>query len=245
MTIHTNGIQAVLFDLDGTLRHNRPASSQVFFDFAVELGAPRSREGQRKALQWQHAYFADSPELRADEKRFADDESAFWHNFARHSLLAYGCPPDQSARLADPLHRRMREEYQPEDWVPEDVSTTLKDLQAAGFTLGVVSNRDEPLAGYLESIGICEYLDFSLAAGEVASWKPSRRIFQRALELSTVEPRQALYVGDNYYADVVGAQRAGLQPVLIDPEGIFPDARCPVIHTIGDVLDVIADLGEA
>jgi FMN phosphatase YigB (HAD superfamily) len=28
-------------------------------------------------------------------------------------------------------------------------------------------------------------------------------------------------VGDSYFADVVGAQRAGIRPVLFDPHGVF------------------------
>ena len=38
-----------------------------------------------------------------------------------------------------------------------------------------------------------------------------------------------MYVGDNYFADVIGARRAGLRPVLYDPRGIYPDASCEVI----------------
>jgi FMN phosphatase YigB (HAD superfamily) len=50
-----------------------------------------------------------------------------------------------------------------------------------------------------------------------------------------IEPGQAVYVGDNYFADVIGAQRAGMRAVLIDPEGLFPEADCPVIHKISEL----------
>jgi FMN phosphatase YigB (HAD superfamily) len=42
-------------------------------------------------------------------------------------------------------------------------------------------------------------------------------------------PEQTLYIGDNYFADVVGARRAGLRPVLYDPKGLFHEPGCPVI----------------
>jgi len=48
-------------------------------------------------------------------------------------------------------------------------------------------------------------------------------------------PEETLYIGDNYYADVVGAQEAGMVAVLIDRERIFPDPDCPTIYEIGEL----------
>ena len=52
-------------------------------------------------------------------------------------------------------------------------------------------------------------------------------------------PDETVYVGDNYYADVVGARRAGLQPVLYDPHLIFPDADCITICSLDKLIPVI------
>jgi hypothetical protein len=30
-----------------------------------------------------------------------------------------------------------------------------------------------------------------------------------------------------------------LRPVLLDPDGLFPEAACPVIHTIGGLRSVL------
>ena len=42
-------------------------------------------------------------------------------------------------------------------------------------------------------------------------------------------------MGDNYYADVIGARRAGLMPVLYDPQGIFPDPDCASIASFDEL----------
>lgn len=231
-----NRTRAVLFDLDGTLRHNRPDSNQVFFDHACALGLTDSEDGRRRALRWAHAYFAQSEELLQDRESFGDDEGAFWKNYARRYLTAFGCPPARVDALAAQIHEYMAEEYQPEDWVPPEVPGILQSLQAAGYTVGVVSNRHEPLEDYLQSLELRQYLDFTLAAGEVGSWKPDGRIFSHALALAGVEAGEAMYIGDNYFADVVGAGRAGLRPVLVDPLGIFPEAECTVLGSVGELL---------
>ena len=86
-----------------------------------------------------------------------------------------------------------------------------------------------------------DYFEFTYVAAEVDAWKPDPRIFDRALELSTSTPGQVIYVGDNYYADIIGANNAGLQPVLLDEKGIFPDAECVVIERVGELVDLLLD----
>jgi putative hydrolase of the HAD superfamily len=89
-------------------------------------------------------------------------------------------------------------------------------------------------------MGLFEFFDFTLVAGEVNAWKPDPRIFQEALQRTGSRPDKTLYVGDNYFADVVGSRRAGLRPVLLDPERIFIEADCPVIGSIGDLPGLLA-----
>jgi len=63
----------------------------------------------------------------------------------------------------------------------------------------------------------------------VNAFKPDLAIFEEALRRAGTSAAQTIYVGDNYYADAVGARRAGLRPVLYDPSGLFPDPGCEVI----------------
>ena len=46
-------------------------------------------------------------------------------------------------------------------------------------------------------------------------------------------------MGDNYYADVVGPRRAGLRPVLYDPNGIFPEAHCDMIQSFDELNSIL------
>ncbi len=234
-----NGIRAVLFDLDGTLRHNRPSAQLTFFQFASESGFSSSPEQQRQALRWAHSYWADSEELRTDLQKHPDDENGFWLLYAEKHLRAAGCPPDLAAANAAEVHERMRLEYQPEDWVPPEVPETLRQLRERGYTVGVVSNRDDPLGPLLEALQIAPLVQFSLAAGEVSSWKPKPGIFQRALDLAGSQAHETIYVGDNYFADIVGARGVGIYPVLLDPEGVFPEANCRVIEAVRDIITLL------
>lgn len=235
-----NGIRAICFDLDGTLRHSRPTFAEAFFDIAARLGVPDSRESRREAARWLQYYWAKSDKLVSDRETFAGQDDAFWSNHARLFLEALGCSSEQAVGLAPAASQRMIDEFKPQDWVPPDVPLTLQALKSAGYNLAVVSNRTKPYLEQLETLNLASYFEFTLNAGEVGCWKPDPRIFLRAIERFDIRPSQCLYVGDNYYADVVGASSAGLKPVLIDPEGLFPEAGCPIITKISDLPELLS-----
>lgn len=133
----------------------------------------------------------------------------------------------------------MTHHHQPAAWVPPDVPETLSALRAAGYQLALVTNRNRPCQDELAELGLLDYFELALTAGEAGTWKPDPAIFALALQRLGATAEAVIYVGDNYYADVVGARRAGLQPVLLDPQDVFPDADCPVIRTIGELPSLI------
>lgn len=233
-------IRAVLFDFDGTLRHNEPLAHHFFFDHAVALGAVDSARNRRQALHWSHQYWKGDGDVVADAERYVFDTPAFWLNYAHRYLLAFNCSPEQAETLAPELTRHMHEDYAPVHQADPDAHATLQALRDAGLVVGVVSNRDQPYTRLLETLDLAPLFDFSLAAGEVQSWKPDPQIFLHALERSGTLPGETVYVGDNYFADVVGARRAGLLPVLYDREGVFPEADCPVIETLAALQPLIS-----
>jgi FMN phosphatase YigB (HAD superfamily) len=231
-----DGIRAILFDLDGTLRHSRPSYNDVFFGAIADMGVDVTQTERQQALRWAHYYFAGSPEMAQDDLAYGHDQDLFLSNYIRRWLVACGCEPNHADRLARPIYQRLRNTHPLDDWVYPDVPATLQNLVEAGYTLGVVSNRSEDYGDLLDQLGFGSFFDFAIAAGEVDSWKPDSAIFVHALQCAQTSPERALFVGDNYYADIVGAQRAGLRPVLFDPEDLFPDAQCPVIRSIGELL---------
>lgn len=231
--------KAIFYDLDGTLRHSQPAGRDVFIAQAIQLGLTITDEDRRRSARWEHAYWARSAELATDLARFKEEDSDFWRNYSWRQLLALGCPQADAGDYVQPLHEHMNGNYRPCDLLFEGVFETLARLRERGYITAVVSNRDKPFHDYLAEKGILQHFDFSLAAGEVDSWKPSPEIFLHALQRAGVRPLEAVYIGDNYYADVVGARAVGLRPVLFDPAGIFPEADCPVLQTHAQIFELL------
>lgn len=227
-------LRAILFDLDGTLRHSVPNGFETFIEILTDLGYPLDAEQRRVGERWTHFYWSIAPEMVQDLEELGADTPAFWARYARRQIEALG-HGERAEHLADEVNRLMGERYKPIDVIPEDVRPTLIGLRARGLRLGLVSNRGEPLAPVAEALGLADLFDLALSAGETGLWKPEPEIFLTALARIGVAPEEAAYVGDNFHADVEGARNAGLTPVLIDPRSLYAEPGCAVIAAIGEL----------
>jgi FMN phosphatase YigB (HAD superfamily) len=234
-----NGIKAIFFDLDGTLRHSVPSGGDIFNDYIRTLDVPFSEADRLRALRWEMQYWANSPDLLDDLNTHAGEDKQFWIRYTHRRLLALGIPPELSVDLAPKVSAHMDEAYKPESIIPDDARRVLPVLRDSGYFLAVISNRNDPYHETLESHGISEFFRFSLAGGEVNAFKPGPEIFIHALKRANLSAQETVYVGDNYYADVIGARRAGLRPVLYDPNGLFPDADCDRITSFDELIPLI------
>lgn len=74
--------------------------------------------------------------------------------------------------------------------------------------IALISNAARSARAYqrmLKALGIGDYFDHLVISCEVGYLKPRKEIFRKALSLLSVEPSEALHVGDLFKADIVGA----------------------------------------
>lgn len=166
----------------------------------------------------------------------------------RGSLAAFtaglaGAGVRDAPRLAEQLFKTAQglpSELHPDPQAHE----VLQSLQAQGRRLGVVSNHVGRLEANLEELGLRGYFDVALDSGILGMRKPDARIFRLACETLRVDPRDALNVGDEPRADVLGAAATGLGAILIDPLGAYgPGYRslpCRRVARLGDVPRALA-----
>jgi putative hydrolase of the HAD superfamily len=228
-------IRAVFFDLDGTLRLTVPSWGQLFDTYVVKYSNQvLTKERRHRAQRWEHHYWAQSLELLDDLEVMDIGEQLFWINYTRRRLNALGFSPSYASNQAAHIQQALRDTNPTETIVPDAIQTLIT-LQQRDMLVALVSNRNNSIEDLLVSLGLREHLAFVVISGEVGHWKPDPAIFDHALRLSGTDPAETVYVGDNYFADVVGAKRAGLHPVLVDPCGIFNDPGCPVITTLSEL----------
>ena len=122
------------------------------------------------------------------------------------------------------------------EYVPPDVVPALDALRGRGLTLVVVSNANGTLRAHMDRLGIAGKFDFILDSADEGVEKPDPRFFEIALQRSAAARNTTIHVGDLYYVDVVGARNAGLRGVLLDEADLRPDADCPRVRTLDELV---------
>jgi len=103
------------------------------------------------------------------------------------------------------------------------------------YRLAVISNSDGHMGERLANLGFGPYFEHVTDSGNVGHEKPAPQIFQAALSAMTVRADRALYLGDIYAIDYLGAQEAGMNPMLMDIAGVYSQTDLPRINSLTEL----------
>jgi len=112
----------------------------------------------------------------------------------------------------------------------------IQRVRAAGLVAGVISNSNGSVRSILEETGLAAHLDFIIDSRVVGVEKPDPRIFHLGLREAGVGAAEAVYVGDLYSVDVLGARAAGLEGILLDPGGFWGPRDCRLARGLGEAV---------
>jgi putative hydrolase of the HAD superfamily len=118
---------------------------------------------------------------------------------------------------------------------PEAIEA-LRRVRAAGLVAGVISNSNGSVRSILEETGLAAHLHFIIDSSVVGVEKPDPRIFALGLREAGVSAAEAIYVGDLYSVDVLGARGAGLDGILLDPGGFWGARDCRLARGLGEAV---------
>ncbi len=156
------------------------------------------------------------------------------------ALLGYEDLPDEFYRhLGRFFERRAAWRVFP------DVQPALESIGAAGIRRAVISNWVWALPELLHDLELAHHFEAVVASARVGYVKPQPEIFAHALQVTGIAPERAMHVGDNPDADVSGAARLGIRPVLLDRAGRYADGipGRPDVPVVPDLLSLVRLLG--
>lgn len=173
------------------------------------------------------------------------DAEADWPGSWRRYLDAYIDACGVTGVDREEVHRHLDSEFADAAlWLREipGAREGLAALAETGVRLGVVSNADGLIGSRLAEREILQVgpgmgtpVECVIDSGAVGVMKPDPRIFRLALDAMGLEPGECWYVGDTPGIDVVGARRAGLHPIVMDPLGLHHDADYDRCDSLADV----------
>ena len=237
------GKRAVLFDAGNTLLHvdyGHVAAVLRARGHAVEPGAVQAAEYASKAAL-DRALAPDAvpePSVQGLLWRGPDGRPSYFATMiANLGIAEADVLPALAALEAD---NRMRSLWRVVEPGTEEV---LVELGRRGLVLGVISNSDGRIEADLLAAGLGTHFAFVLDSSVVGVEKPDPAIFALALSRLALPAEDTVYVGDVYAIDVLGARRAGIEGVLMDPVGCYeapPD--CPRIRTLAELLPLLSSV---
>lgn len=231
-------IEAVVFDVDGTLYRQRGV--QLGMLRALGLYVLRHPLRGLEVVKAIRGFRVAQERLRDGEFRAGDERRGVRLEQLEWASKASGLDEGFVEAVVDEWMMR-----RPLDLVRgharAGLSEVLEELRRRGVKLGVYS--DYPAEEKLEALGIRAYFDVAVSSydDEVARFKPDPRGFEVVLERLSVEAKRAIYVGDRPEVDGVGAERAGMLPVIISSRDGGPRSGCA--FTLISGLERLLELG--
>ena len=234
--------RAVLFDFGGTLfdyETTAPGERACLIELAHEAGITAEARDIRRAYRasLKHVFYEYLPQpyyLHRDMFRDALLGTAV------HFGVTF--TPEQLERYWTNQWRQRKRDFRLRDGVTE----TLLALRQRRLHLGIVSNVDNNQFSHMMELAALEpYFDSLLTSEDVRSCKPDQAIFAEALRRARCLPQEVFFVGDSLQQDIVGANNAGMNSVLIwsqfdrNPPDTYAKPR-HVIRHIPELLDIVA-----
>ena len=169
--------------------------------------------GRQGQIVGLNSYLAEGFGLSLRQLELALDEVLFDHPEVRHMVRAHSA------------------------------AEVLGELRLRGYRLGVISNWSADLPRTLSLIGLKDFFGGVFASEALGYSKPHAAAFLIPLERMDLTPGQAVYVGDLYDVDVIGARGVGMQAVLVDPLDLALHADVTTVASLRELLEVFPALG--
>ena len=204
-------LEAVLFDLDGTLLDSLELIRSTYEKVFRDLSIPWS---ERDVMKWLGIPLAEISRHFAGERH-----TEFYKLYQKYY-----------EEMHDGLTR-----------AHSGAKETLEYLRRSGFRTGIATSKGrQSTIKSLKFTGLIDLIDTIVAAQDVQHHKPQPDPLLKALDDLGVQPPQAVYVGDSRF-DIIAGRRAGVKTLgvtwgvstrseLLDGQ---PDA---IIDSWGDML---------
>lgn len=244
MTAQSLALPEVLFlDVGDTLIRAHPSWAGVYRQGMLEAGVDIAEKDIERALLeetrnggWWTLEDPFEPTPENSWQRVVEFDAAVLARLGHSDM-----PDDVFRRIEDAFARRSA-------WyVFPDVLPALDVLRSAGVRMGIISNFVWGGVELIHDLELASHFEALVVSARVGFQKPNRGIFQHALDALAAAPERAMHVGDSYKADVEGARRMGITPVLIDRSGREPeharaehnDPELPVVTDLFELLELI------
>ena len=207
----TSNIEAILFDMGGTLRRNSPRHEADKLKISRKILPIINSEIPVERLVGLLTDRQQAYEKWASNNLIELDEIRLWTEWMLPEF-----PGELISRNAMELNEIWRDAICTRKLFPETHETVI-GLKGIGYRLGLVSNTTSSvdLPRMLQDEGLATFFDVIMLSCDFGIRKPAPEILLEATKKMNLMPENCAYVGDRPDWDVVAARKAGFGCTVI------------------------------
>ena len=230
-------IKAIFFDLYQTLVYFAPPREELHASVLKDFGIDVKPEAFNQPLAAADKFISEKTGSAMVKGHSEEERMALWAQYEEVVLREAGI--EVSDKLVRSLLGKMRQ-VKTKMTLFDDAIPSLTDLGGRGLILGLISNIDQDINLILRDLGLQTLIKVAVTSREVGFNKPHPEIFQAALKRAGVQASEAIFVGDQYRVDVIGANQAGMKGVLLDRNGYYEEITdSPRIRSLSQVIECL------
>ena len=211
-------IKAVFFDLYQTLIRYEPPREELQARALNDFGIKATPESLRRPLTIADEFIYQEHARLPIGKRTDEEKRALYAQYQGIVLKEAGIASSKEL-IIDVLSKIQKFKFSLVLF--DDVLPALSELKSKGLILGLISNVDHDIAPLCQKLGLSPLLQIVVTSQDTGFNKPHPEIFKEAVRQASIQAKEAMYVGDQYQIDIIGANGAGLHGVLLDRGGYF------------------------
>ncbi len=212
------GIQAAIFDMDGTLVDNMEYHIAAWMQFLQRRGVSLSRAA---FLEVQHGTMRE----------------------VIHRILGNGFSEAELDAMRKEKESQYRDLYRPHLRPVEGLPAFLEALYARGVKIGLATAGDRDNIDFiLDGLGLRHRFQVAIGAEEVTYGKPHPQAFLLAAARLGVKPARCVVFEDSL-AGIEAGHRAGMEVIALSTLHTATELKRPgVNHIMADYRDILSSL---
>lgn len=229
-------VRHIFFDLDNTLWDHR---KNAYLTIRELFSQQKISETYNIDFELFHDAYHEINEKLWEQIRDGEIDKDYLRKYRFYNTFLKFEVDDQN--LSDYFEHHFLDEILKYNELVPGAADLLDYLEAKDYKMHIISNGfQEVTERKCVLSGIADYFETITSADSVGVRKPRPEIFQYSLDLAKAEKSESIMIGDDWIADVKGAQRFGIDVIFFDVYNDNPkEDHLKVIQHLSEVKEYL------